>query len=103
MKLRDHPAFNYHGLPSWPPIWSNLTRRPNNRPKGEAGILKRAQPPIGSNLDRCFLHIEYEGERYIGCLFISDRAFAQQVISILQEQTGKEIAEIGELDVSHLL
>ena len=46
------------------------------------------------------LAIEYENDRYMGCLFASDRSFCQQLFTILQQRLGWTVEQVGGLDVS---
>jgi hypothetical protein len=75
----------------------------DDHPRGEVGVLKKVQPAIGGSLDRCFLFIEYNGGRYLGCLFVTDWVFCRQTVSLLKDHVGEEISAVGALDVSHLL
>src|SRR5919108_3261090 len=94
MKLRDHPLLSYRGLPSWPPAWAWVGLKEDKRPKGEVGILRNVSiPDLVSN--RCFLTMEYDNERYMGCLFVSDPSFCSQIYSFLQKYRGSPIQEIG--------
>jgi hypothetical protein len=60
----------YHGLRSWPPVWTWVGGANNQRPKGEVGILKEARVSKIEPADRIFLYMEYEKASYIGCLLI---------------------------------
>jgi len=101
VKLRHHPLLAYHTLPSWPPRWVSIGLNKNKYPKGEVGILKEVSADTARK--RCFLTIEYENDRYMGCLFVSDRSFCQQLFTILQQYLGWTIGQIGGLDVSDTL
>jgi hypothetical protein len=63
MLLRNHPLMSYHGVSSWPPVWTWTGGLANKDPEGEIGI----QPT-----DRCYLYIEHEGASYVGCLLFDD-------------------------------
>lgn len=103
MKLRNHPAFNYHGLPSWPPIWCYLSGPRIDRPAGEVGVLAKAEPGIGEPPNRCFLHIEYKGGRYIGCLYVAEPISCGQMVSFFLNHLGEEISAVGDLEISNPL
>ena len=101
--LRNHPLLNYHGVPSWPPVWTWIGGAENKQPRGEVGTLEEV---LVSNLrpcDRCFLFIEHEGSKYIGCLLIDNEAFCSEVANLLKCFYNHPIAEIGRLDLSHTL
>ena len=75
----------------------------NNHPRGKVGILKRVEKSNVLPADRCFLHIDYEGSYYIGCLLCSDHAFCSQIVRILQANLNRAIAQIGSIDLTHTL
>ena len=104
MKLRDHALMTYYGAHSWPPAWSR--RRDgyeNTRLTGEIGILKDILPWSVPTQKICFLVIEHDGGEYIGALLLVDPVFCREIWTILVQNCGKTIREIGEIDVSHTL
>ena len=103
MLLRGHPLFSYRGMHSWPPVWTSMNGGSNKDPRGEVGILRRVEKSKVLPADRCFLHIDYEGSSYVGCLFCSDHAFCWQIVRIMEANLNKTIAHIGSLDISRLL
>src|SRR5713226_5169476 len=100
MKLRDHPLMSYKGLCSWPPVWIHPTDSLNPiTVKGEVGILMAVRMhDLRSR--RIFLHIKYDGALYLGCLFLDDSAFHQQMFHFLVNCIGMSIKEIGNEDLS---
>jgi hypothetical protein len=67
-------------------------------PQGEVGMLKKVSAvPVRK---RCFLTIEYGNESYMGCLFVSDASFCQQLFTLRQQHLGSTIEQIGGLDVT---
>jgi len=103
MLLREHPLFSYHGRHSWPPLWTWVAGAENKHPSGELGVLKSVELSSIRPCNTCFLHIDYEGSSYMGCLIIDDHAFCAQIVRLLQDSCNRPIAEIGSLDISHLL
>jgi hypothetical protein len=103
MLLREHPLFSYHGMLSWPPVWTWMGGGYDKRPRGEVGILRRVEKSNVLPTDRCFLYIDHEESSYIGCLLYSDHVFCSQIVRILEANLNKTIAEIGRLDISRLL
>jgi hypothetical protein len=103
MLLRDHPLMSYHGVPSWPPVWTWTDGREKKRQQGEIGILKAVTISNVQPADRCFLYIEHEGSSYIGCLLFDDTSFCGQVAKLLKGYYNRSIAEIGSLDLSSTL
>lgn len=100
MKLREHPGMLYHGACNWPPAWS---RRDNSGTvHGEVGVLKYVYANERAS-NKCFLVMEHEKSVYVGCLIFNDHSFCAQISTILREQTGRPIKEIGDLDLSHTL
>lgn len=89
--------------PNWPPVWTQtLNDGTSKTVKGEVGVLKyvHANARISS---KCFLVIEHERERYVGCLIFDDVKFCAQIAEMLRGQSGRPIKDIGDLDLSHTL
>ena len=103
MLLRNHPLFRYHGVLSWPPVWTWTDGVEHHRPKGEIGILRKVEPLDILPADRCFLYIEHEESWYIGCLMVDDQAFYNLVVTLLKSHCNQPISEIGSLDISNTL
>ena len=101
MLFRNPPFFRYHGVPSWPPVWTRTDGVENNRPQGEIGVLRTVQPSNVQPANRCFLHMDHEGSSYIGCLIVDDQAFCDHVVQLLQGCCNRPIAEIGNIELSH--
>ncbi len=102
MEFRHHPLLSYHGIPSWPPVWSPAKPREGKQIlKGEVGVLMYTLP--NCRAEKCYLVIEHEHVPYVGCLFCSDEAFCTQLASFLQNHRGRTVKEIGDLDLSFTL
>ena len=99
MKLHNHPVLSYHGLPSSPPIWVPIKPAYETTTlKGEIGTLTHT---ISNALaKKCYLRMVYENAAYMGCLLCSDVAFCSQVAAALEDNRGRTIKEIGDLDFS---
>jgi hypothetical protein len=103
MELRAHPLMSYRNLPNWPPTWVWLYGKKNLYPRGEIGVLREVrQPDIGAP-NRVFLVIEYLGSTYMGCLLFDNNGFCRDVHKLLLRHIGTPVADIGGLDVRHLL
>ena len=85
MLLRDHPLMQYHGLCSWPPVWTSIDGPENKHPRGEIGILRQVVPSKISPAKRCYLYIEYERSEYIGCLLFDDSRFCKSTNQAVAE------------------
>ena len=103
MHFRDHPLLSYYGFPSWPPVWTQARGNSINTVRGEVGILKGVVARDIGRSTKCFLIIEHDGEQYVGTLLISDAAANAFFYRFLQDQIGRTIKEIGELETSHTL
>jgi hypothetical protein len=103
MKFRDHPALiRGSGLTLWPPQWSNTYQPKEVWPQGEIGTLEKVW--MDDLLDRwVFLHMRLDAFRYIGAFCFEDRSSCSMIYSLLKSVVGRSIADIGDLDVSHLL
>jgi hypothetical protein len=103
MELRSHPLMCYRGLNNWPPTWTWRGGQENIRPKGEVGILRDVFLSRVEPKSRIFLIVEHEKQEYMGCLLFSDWTFCGQISELLRSHCGKSIAEIGSLDISHVV
>lgn len=103
MEFRNHPLMRFHGVPTWPPVWSNTTPMDHGKTdRGEIGVLKDCHcNPVVKNI--CFMFVEHAGQSYVGALVVDDPVFCQQVFSVLRHNIGRRIKEIGSLDLSHTL
>lgn len=92
----------YHGVPNWPPVWTQ-TRKDNAKiVTGEVGVLDYVHANFRIS-GKCYLVIEHEGQRYVGTLIFESHTFCAQVCELLSHHLKKPIKEIGDLDSSHLL
>jgi hypothetical protein len=97
--LRDHPLMSCRGLSNWPPVWTLAT--PEGKQKvirDELWVLRHVRAYEESST-KCYLIIEYEGQRYIGALLFDNVAFCRQITALLQRHLGDSIQEIGDLDL----
>lgn len=102
LALRDHPLMSHYGRNIWPPRWTTTRMDKDDTPRGELGVLRQAlMNDLFSN--QLFLVIEYNENRYMGCLTFGDSVFCYQIYSLLQSKTGCLIQEVGDLDLSHML
>jgi hypothetical protein len=54
-------------------------------------------------VDRYFLPISYQESECLGCLLFNDPALLKEIEKLLQGYRNHPIAEIGSMDLSHLL
>jgi hypothetical protein len=104
MQLRSHPLMNYRGIANWPPTWTK--RRGDafkNILRGEIGVLTQVLPSRIEPDARVFLVMRSGDNSYMGTLLFRDAAFCRLVTAVLQEQIGKTMKEIGDLDMSYTL
>jgi hypothetical protein len=92
---------SYHGTSNWPPVWVHMRKVPTDKVIGEVGILIdsiwHSELPT-----RLFLRMNLGEEPYLGALIFGGSGFCWQVHGILQQNLGRPIKEIGDLDLSHL-
>jgi hypothetical protein len=93
---------SYYGMKSWPPVWVNTQTVPIKKITGEIGTLVRTAF-FPETPKRLFLIMEFENERYMGCLVFSKPGFWQQLSQILHTNAGRSIEDIENLDLSHTL
>jgi hypothetical protein len=102
MKLRDHPLLiRKSGIVSWPPDWKPVGEN-SGSVRGEIGILDDASMHDLIN-NKIFLAMTHLSERYITVLAFDDQVFAKQLYLVLLKNLGRQIQEIGDLDLSHFL
>jgi hypothetical protein len=102
MELRGHPLMSYRGLSNWPPTWTWIFGDENLHVRGEVGILQEVRYSTIAPC-RLYLIIGYFGSAYMGCLLFDDDGFCHEVRDLLDQNCGQAIADIGRLEVSHLL
>jgi hypothetical protein len=103
MQLRDHPLMSYRQFSTWPPVWMWIGGTEDRHPKGEVGTLRRVKVVDGHpTVHKCFMWMEYEGGEYLTCLLLDDASFCEQLCTLLQQNIGRSIEEIGGLDLSYL-
>ena len=100
MKLRDHPLLSHQGVSSWPPTWLWGGGCRYVPATGEVGVLKDVMLCSTEPCEKCLLIMEHEGRKYIGILVVGDPSFCQEIYTVLTEQCGKEIQDIGEITFS---
>ena len=98
MTLRNHQLMNYDGFQIWPPVWVNASTVATQKISGEVGVL------VGTKFythcpTRLYLVMELELRRYMGCLVFSEAGFCQHLNDILQAHIGREIRDIGDLEL----
>jgi hypothetical protein len=109
--LRDSPLFKYRGIHIWPPRWMWTGKGEHKYPTGEIGVLKEVhvsiadpnKPESTRPYNRVYLFMEYRESGYLGCLLFEDATACRQLGNILSHQCGKGLAEIGAIDLTHLL
>jgi hypothetical protein len=102
MRLRDHPLMSHRRGSNWPPVWTKVTENGTKTVRGEVGVLKFVHANAQLS-NKCFLVIEHEREKFVGCLIFDDLQFCAQISMLLRSQSGRSIQEIGDLDISHML
>jgi hypothetical protein len=102
MLLRDHPLVSNGSVSSWPPAWTWVAGSDNQHPKGEIGILKAVAKSNVEPVNRCYLYIDYNGASYVGCVSC-DHVFCAHLVEVLKANRNRPIAEIGGLDLSHMV
>ena len=95
MKLRDHPLLLYR----WPPTWLWGGGGKYVPATGEVGVLKDVMLCSTEPCEKCLLIMEHEGRKYIGTLLVGDPSSCQEIYTILIEQRGKPIRDIGEINL----
>jgi hypothetical protein len=103
MKFRDLPVLERRsGMMLWPPSWSSTSQPEAKCPHGEIGTLESAW--MHELLDRCvFLYVSDDAFHYTGHMYFDDHDSCMMIFNFLKSVVGRSIADIGDLDISHLL
>ncbi|HEY1269776.1 MAG TPA: hypothetical protein VGH16_21130 [Candidatus Binatia bacterium] len=102
MELRNRPLMSFLNRPSWPPVWSWIGGQRDQYVTGEVGVLREVRMHEAASR-KVFLVIDHNARLYMGCLMFNDAAFARAVHELLESHRGESIADIGGLEVDHLL
>jgi hypothetical protein len=94
MKFRDHPLLSHR----WPPTWLWAGGGKYVHAEGEIGVLTDVMLCSTEPCEKCFLIMEHDGRKYMGTLLVGDPSFCQDIYTVLIEQRGKPIKNIGEID-----
>jgi hypothetical protein len=97
--LREHRlTLRNSGIVNWPPEWKPVAEN-RGIVQGEIGILEDAS--MHDLLDnKIFLAMMHLSERYTAVLAFDDQVFAKQLYLVLLKNLGRQIREIGDLDLS---
>ena len=76
MTLRDQLRTHKGTFSNWPPIWTNTSEDPTDKPQGEIGNLQEVFMTAADD-DILFIAIEYEGPRYMGEMRFDSPAFCR--------------------------
>jgi len=103
IKLRNHPLMTRRsGLRAWPPLWIDTRGESYPKPIGELGYLKSVARH-DSILNGLFIWVVHQKVTYVGMMNFDDPAFCREIHKVLLENVGREIKDIGDIDLSHLL
>ncbi len=97
MKLRE---LKWKDVPVWPPLWlESLNLGADEKfTKGEEGVLKGVQIIPGTEVLR--IDAECAGSPLTGMLLIENFHLVKSLVEKLQDQVGKPLAEIGDLEIN---
>jgi hypothetical protein len=99
MELRHHPAMSYRGVVNWPPVWTRARQGNVATVRGEVGVLLQVYGAcFGAR--KCYLVIEHDSRRYVGCLLFSDAVACMNISLLLRAGSGSSIEEVGGYEVS---
>ncbi len=91
---------SYHGMRNWPPTW--VAHYSNENLIGEYGVLTEVISDI-LRRNRCYLTMEHKNRACMGALLFDDETFCSLVSTILKENIGNSITQLGDLDLSDTL
>jgi hypothetical protein len=98
MKLRDcspHPQDkNFY----WPPLWTGAQEKGRDTVTGEIGTLQYVYAN-NATWTKYYLVTHSGGEFYVGSLCFSHQSLSKKVFSLLRNNIGRTIKEIGNLEI----
>jgi hypothetical protein len=94
MKLRD---LKWKGISIWPPDWSG---NEGSKGTGEEGVLTRVEFRERKKEQHISIEAEYAGVLRVGILLLENPVRLKALYHKLQENIGKPLVEIGNLDIT---
>jgi hypothetical protein len=92
---------SHRGVRNWPPRWG-ITPSDKKPLSGEVGTLERVYDRC-QTLQTVIITMNLYSARYTANLTFDDPAFCKQIYDLLQQNIGRSIEEIGDLDLSFTL
>jgi hypothetical protein len=92
---------SYRGVRNWPPKW-RITRSDHKPLSGEVGTLEQVDDRCNT-LNAVIITMILDDVRYMADLRFDDFPFCKQIYELLQQNIGRSIEEIGDLDMSYTL
>ena len=102
MELRNHPLMCYRGIPNWPPVWTHVAKENVKTMRGEVGVLTYVLSHERRS-NKCYMVIDEDGERFVGCLIFDDITFCGQIATLLKRHLGHVVKKIGDIEVASTL
>jgi hypothetical protein len=102
MQLRTHPKMEWEGFSNWPPVWTDSYGRANGFPLGEEGVLtgvemNEASDTLPRHLTLTMMHLGNTSWAVLCC--DDDENVIPRLYRILKGCIGREIGQIGDLDI----
>jgi hypothetical protein len=94
MKLR---SLRWQGFAVWPPQWIGSQEEQGSLISGEEGVLTDVELIDGTDIIR--VEAEYGGTACTGLLYLDNPGNFQRLQRLLEENIGKTLAEIGNLEM----
>jgi hypothetical protein len=95
MRIRD---LQWKGLPMWPPEWWV-----SDEGAGEEGFLKNVQLRNDQKPACIAVVVTHLGNDRNGIIILEDPAHLETLCQKLRENTGRQLSEVGDLDVDFSL
>ena len=92
---------SYRSVRSWPPKW-RITRSDNKPLSGEVGTLEQVNDYCHT-LNTVIITMILGHARYMADLRFDDPAFCKHIYELLQQNIGRLIEDIGDLDLTYTL
>ena len=87
------------GRPNWPPEWRGPYGPGRPLPQGEVGTLVKVDCRSTSPFPSCYFEMQCDDGEYGAVLYFDDSPTVSKLCQLLENQVGRDVAEIGSLDV----
>jgi hypothetical protein len=90
-------ALQWRGLSMWPPEWTT-----SDQGLGEAGVLEEVHLRRDLKPELISVVANHRGDLRKGIIILEDPALLAVIYRQLKQHVGRQLSEIGDLEISHV-